>query len=51
MSQFSRVDEAIPIFVKHFQSLYEIFEAALFLLIVVGQEDGQELLETHSLAS
>ena len=51
MPELRRVDEAIPFLVKHLQTLNEVLHRALVLLLLTGEEDGQELLETHSLAT
>ena len=51
VSQLGRVDEPIALLVKHLKSLDKVLHAPLLLLATARGVDGQELLETHSLAT
>ena len=51
MSQFGRVDEAVPILVEHFEPLNKVLHTSLFSLTVDRQVYGEKFLKTHSLAA
>lgn len=47
MPQFSRVDVAITLLVKHLQSLNKVLSGALFFLLLLRVEQRQKLLKRY----
>ena len=51
MPEFRRVDESIALLVKHLQTLDEVLHGSFVLLLLAREENGQKLLESHSLVT